>query len=233
MIEYKSLNELVYEEIKNRIVSNQYQPGQKLDVDQIAAELGVSRTPVTNSLKVLEKDGYVTIIQRSGTYVRKYSKEEIDTLFDFRAALEEVVVGRAIEHADQKILGRYRSTFYASLNDLNSESLPDKMQYLDATQQKFHSYLWKLCPKIIYNEIHNVMMLTRQITVRHINYYVTQSNALEFARNEILVHIALAEAIMERNEEKARECIRADVIGTKKDILAHFEEIEAVEADFT
>ena len=71
MIEYKSLNDLVYEEIRNRIVSNRYRPGQKLDVDQMAAELSVSRTPVTNALKTLEKEGYVTILQRSGSYVRK------------------------------------------------------------------------------------------------------------------------------------------------------------------
>ena len=88
MIEYKSLNDLVYEEIRDRIVSSRYHPGQKLDVDQIAAELKVSRTPVTNSLKTLEKEGYVTILQRSGSYVRKYSKEEIEALFDFREALE-------------------------------------------------------------------------------------------------------------------------------------------------
>ena len=44
MIEYKSLNDLVYEEIRNRIVSNRYRPGQKLDIDQMAAELSVSRT---------------------------------------------------------------------------------------------------------------------------------------------------------------------------------------------
>lgn len=226
MIEYKSLNELVYDEIKNRIVNNYYKPGQKLDVEQIATELQVSRTPITNSLKALEKDGYVLIAQRSGTYVRKYSKVEIEALFDFRAALEEVVVTRAINNVNPKSIKRYITNFEGFMKNLNKDSLADKMRYFDEMQQEFHGYLWKQCPQIIYDEIHNVMLLTRQITVRHINYYVQRDNALEFAKNELMVHIALAEAILNKDEKKARETIRSDVIGTKEDILLHFDELE-------
>lgn len=226
MIEYKSLNELVYDEIKNRIVNNYYKPGQKLDVEQIATELQVSRTPITNSLKALEKDGYVLIAQRSGTYVRKYSKVEIEALFDFRAALEEVVVTRAINNVNPKSIKRYITNFEGFMKNLNKDSLADKMRYFDEMQQEFHGYLWKQCPQIIYDEIHNVMLLTRQITVRHINYYVQRDNALEFAKNELTVHIALAEAILNKDEKKARETIRSDVIGTKEDILLHFDELE-------
>lgn len=234
MIEYKSLNDLVYEELRNRIVSNHYHPGQKLDVDQIAAELKVSRTPVTNSLKVLEKDGYVTIMQRSGSYVRKYSKEEIEALFDFREALEEVVVRRAIKKSEtmQTELSRYICIFKESLNSLSEQSLAEKMQGFDEIQQKFHGYLWEQCPNIIYNEIQNVMLLTRQITVRHITFSIKRQNALEFARNEITVHISLAEAILNKDEQTAVESIKADVCGTKNDILEHFAEIEDQEFSF-
>ena len=177
MIEYKSLNDLVYEEIRDRIVSSRYHPGQKLDVDQIAAELKVSRTPVTNSLKTLEKEGYVTILQRSGSYVRKYSKEEIEALFDFREALEVVVIKRAIKNAAALDMRQFICAFRESLENLSTESLADKMRIADDIQQKFHAYLWEQCPDIIYNEIRNVMLLTRQITVRHINFCTKRDNA--------------------------------------------------------
>ncbi|MGI5963528.1 MAG: GntR family transcriptional regulator [Lawsonibacter sp.] len=232
MLEYKSLNELVYEEIKKRIVTRYYQPGERLDVDQIASEFQVSRTPITNSLKALERDGYVTIIQRSGTYVRKYSKEEIEALFDFRAALEEVVVSKAIKNADPINLKRFINSFEGCIKNLSIDSLADKMKYFDEMQSDFHSYLWKLCPTIIYNETQNVMLLTRQITARHINFYIHSPFALEFAKNEINVHIDIARAILNKDEEKARASIRSDILGSKEDILAHFEEIEATENSF-
>lgn len=229
MIEYKSLNDLVYEEIRNRIVSNRYRPGQKLDVDQMAAELSVSRTPVTNALKTLEKEGYVTILQRSGSYVRKYSKEEIEALFDFREALEVVVIKRAIKNSGKLDMQSFISEFKDDLEKLDKGSVAENMRLADDAQQKFHSYLWKQCPEIIYNEIQNVMMLTRQITVRHINYCTKQSNALEIAKSEIMVHLAIAEAIENGDEEKALESIREDISGTKDDILKHFEDIEEQE----
>lgn len=229
MIEYKSLNDLVYEEIRNRIVSNCYRPGQKLDVDQIAAELKVSRTPVTNSLKTLQKEGYVTILQRSGSYVRKYSKEEIEALFDFREALEVVVIKRAIKNAGKLDMARFIREFKSILDDVDKGSIADKMRLADDIQQKFHSYLWEQCPDIIYNEIRNVMFLTRQITVRHINFCTKCDNALEIAKNEIMVHITIAEAIECGDEVKALEGIREDVSGTKDDILKHFEEVEEQE----
>lgn len=229
MIEYKSLNDLVYEEIRDRIVSSRYHPGQKLDVDQIAAELKVSRTPVTNSLKTLEKEGYVTILQRSGSYVRKYSKEEIEALFDFREALEVVVIKRAIKNAAALDMRQFICAFRESLENLSTESLADKMRIADDIQQKFHAYLWEQCPDIIYNEIRNVMLLTRQITVRHINFCTKRDNALEIARNEVMVHIAIAEAIERGDETRALEGIREDISGTKDDILKNFEAIEEQE----
>lgn len=229
MLEYKSLNELVYEEIKKRIITNYYKPGEKLEIDQIASELKVSRTPVTNSVKALERDGYIAIIQRSGSYVRSYSKDEIEALFDFRAALEEVVVCRAINDAGSSVLRRFIGIFESCLANLAEETLADEMQYFDEMQAQFHSYLWKLCPSIIYNEIQNVMDLTKQITARHVSYHIKKGNAMDFATNELAIHLSLAKAILNKDEAAARAAIRQDIFGTKKDILVHFDEIIAFE----
>ena len=174
----------------------------------------------------------VTILQRSGSYVRKYSKEEIEALFDFREALEVVVIKRAIKNAAALDMRQFICAFRESLENLSTESLADKMRIADDIQQKFHAYLWEQCPDIIYNEIRNVMLLTRQITVRHINFCTKRDNALEIARNEVMVHIAIAEAIERGDETRALEGIREDISGTKDDILKNFEAIEEQEVIF-
>lgn len=79
-VKYSSLNELIYEEIKAKIINNELKPNEKLDVDFLSNSLGVSRTPVTNALKSLNKDGYVIINPRSGSYVRELSKEELSCI---------------------------------------------------------------------------------------------------------------------------------------------------------
>lgn len=91
-VKYSSLNELIYDEIKSKILTNELKPNEKLDIDYLSTSLGVSRTPVTNALKSLQKDGYVVINPRSGSYVRELTKEELEYIFDFREVLEAQVI---------------------------------------------------------------------------------------------------------------------------------------------
>ena len=63
-------------------------------------------------------------------------------------------------------------------------------------------------------------------------FYKKRDNALEIARNEVMVHIAIAEAIERGDETRALEGIREDISGTKDDILKNFEAIEEQEVIF-
>lgn len=110
-VKYSSLNELIYEEIKAKIINNELKPNEKLDVDFLSNSLGVSRTPVTNALKSLNKDGYVIINPRSGSYVRELSKEELSCIFNFREALESQVIREVISIADMKVLDGFGDEF--------------------------------------------------------------------------------------------------------------------------
>ena len=115
-VKYSSLNELIYEEIKAKIINNELKPNEKLDVDFLSNSLGVSRTPVTNALKSLNKDGYVIINPRSGSYVRELSKEELSCIFNFREALESQVIREVISIADMKVLDGFGDEFRKLLN---------------------------------------------------------------------------------------------------------------------
>ena len=136
---------------------------------------------------------------------------------------------RAIDCADGKRLKRFIDDFEKLRASLNNGQLAENMRYFDRMQYEFHVYLWQLCPLIIYNEIHNVMDLTKQITARHVSYYIKNGRSIEFAENELDTHIHLAKAIMDREEDKVREYIRKDIQGTKNDILLHYEQIAATE----
>ena len=57
MINNALLTESVYDELKAKIINNEYPSGQRLDINSIAEEFGVSRTPVVSALKALERDG--------------------------------------------------------------------------------------------------------------------------------------------------------------------------------
>lgn len=77
-----------YEAIKRDILGNRLRPGAKLIHRSLAESLGVSRTPVRESLERLYQEGYVTRIQNRGYYVAEIDMQEVRDLYATREALE-------------------------------------------------------------------------------------------------------------------------------------------------
>jgi len=86
----QSLPEQIAAQLSARIVGGLYAPGQRILEQTIAAEFGVSRGPVREALRLLEKDGLLIILARRGAQVTKPSIAEVREIFDIRAVLNGV-----------------------------------------------------------------------------------------------------------------------------------------------
>lgn len=226
MIQYKSLNDLVYEEIKTRIIGNVYRPGEKLDPSHIRAELNVSRTPVINALKLLEREGFVVIHPRSGTYVREYSVDEIATLMDFRGAIESAVVRQAVDHADPEVLQQHILSLQEDMAKLKRGEFHDEsIQFYYENQRALHQYLWTFCPNIIQNTLQSLIEMTQRIYTQHLLYSLHQKDADGFMEEEIAIHIRLAESLIRKNTGDALYYMQRDIERTKCDVINKFNEI--------
>lgn len=84
--------EQAYEELRSRFFRNEYSPGTRLSERKLAAELGMSKTPIKAALERLEMEGFITVSPQSGISVRELSDKEIEELFELRAALEGFVL---------------------------------------------------------------------------------------------------------------------------------------------
>ncbi|MEK6593001.1 MAG: GntR family transcriptional regulator [Pseudomonadota bacterium] len=83
----QSLPEQIATRLSDRIVAGTYAPGQRIMEQTVAAEFAVSRGPVREALRLLEKDGLVTILPRRGAQVTNLSIAEVKEIFDIRAML--------------------------------------------------------------------------------------------------------------------------------------------------
>lgn len=83
----QSLPEQIAARLSERIVSGAYAPGQRILEQAVAAEFAVSRGPVREALRLLEKDGLVTFLPRRGAQVTRLSIDEVKEIFDIRAML--------------------------------------------------------------------------------------------------------------------------------------------------
>jgi DNA-binding GntR family transcriptional regulator len=99
-----SLANRVYRHLKDAIMSLDYAPGDILRKNDIAEALGVSRSPVSEAFAKLASEGLVEIVPQSGTYVSRFSMDEIREGSFIRAALELAAVEKiAVERTDKQL----------------------------------------------------------------------------------------------------------------------------------
>ncbi|MDI3481562.1 MAG: hypothetical protein PWQ97_1217 [Tepidanaerobacteraceae bacterium] len=94
---YKPLRDVVFEAIREAIITGELKPGERLMEVQLAEEMGVSRTPVREAIRKLELEGLVVMIPRKGAYVAGLSLKEAADVFEIRESLEGLAAALAAE----------------------------------------------------------------------------------------------------------------------------------------
>ncbi|NUP49081.1 MAG: GntR family transcriptional regulator, partial [Catenulispora sp.] len=91
-----SRTEAVQEAIKHAILTGELKPGQPLVESELAADLGVSKTPVREALKTLAGTGLVTMSPYKGAAVREIDRTHARCIYDMRLLLEPVAAARGV-----------------------------------------------------------------------------------------------------------------------------------------
>ena len=94
----KSLREEVYESLKRSILYGKLKGGQRLIEEQLADQVGISRTPVREAFHKLERDELVTRLPKGGFAVREFTREDVEEIFGIRSALESYAAYLATVH---------------------------------------------------------------------------------------------------------------------------------------
>lgn len=97
----RNLSEEVYDALRRGILAKHFAPGERLQLDEIEEQLGVSRTPLKVALDRLAAEGLVEVKARRGTFVTENTPEDTADAFDVRRILEvyasELVAERATD----------------------------------------------------------------------------------------------------------------------------------------
>jgi GntR family transcriptional regulator, rspAB operon transcriptional repressor len=97
----KTLSEIAYEKLKDKLISAQYVPGQFLQETQVSADLGLGRTPVNHALHRLQQEGLLEIIPRKGILVKSDSLSEIYLALEARTLMEPYLASLCAERIDE------------------------------------------------------------------------------------------------------------------------------------
>ncbi|MBQ8279010.1 MAG: GntR family transcriptional regulator [Roseburia sp.] len=94
---YLPLRDVVFNTLREAILKGELKPGERLMELQLAAKLGVSRTPIREAIRMLEQEGLAVTIPRRGAEVAKMTEKDMNDVLQVREALDELAASVACE----------------------------------------------------------------------------------------------------------------------------------------
>jgi DNA-binding GntR family transcriptional regulator len=192
------LKEEAYELLKQRLLDNDYPPGSFLSERQLAASLGMSKTPVKAALERLESEGFITVSPQQGIVVRELSVHEIADQYEIRAVLESYALRTIAGHLTPDQVARVRANLEAQSRLRGSGEVAKGVELDAAFHTQFVEFLGN-------GEILRVIVQLREKMQR----VVTQVFRLCPARLDTSYdeHAAIAAAVIDGDGTRAAELL--------------------------
>jgi DNA-binding GntR family transcriptional regulator len=197
-----------YEILKGKILARELLPGVKLQETDLAAELGVSRTPLREAVTRLANEGLITVEARRGAYVARLKKAEVEEILEVREALECQAVRTAARKARKEDLDFLEQVLTRRHQQLVHAPEADDFEDFD-----FHEAVVRLSGNsrliAMMEQIHN------QLTVlRRGSSFIMGRSAEALAE-----HRAIVEAIASGDPDAAEHCVRTHISNSRENIL--------------
>jgi DNA-binding GntR family transcriptional regulator len=198
MINKTSLCQQAVDLLRKRIFSHDLLPGQRLDEAALAADLGISRTPLREALKILSAEGLVHIKPRRGCFVAELSQDDLEEIFPIMAMLEGRVAFEAALKAGPDTLKRLDALH----EKLEKHAAARDVDRYYEVNYVFHDALQELAGnrwlQHMIGDLRKLLRLSRHRSLR-----------LEGRQQESLAeHRALMAALHRRDAEAAEEVMK-------------------------
>lgn len=132
-----NLREKVVEQVRQAIIEGWLKPGDHMVEAHLTRQLGVSRTPLREALILLEREGLVETVTNRGTFVRRYTESDIESIFSMRVTLENFAAERVIDQLGEADFVQLETL----IDKQNSYIDQGDLKKVRATDMQFHRYL--------------------------------------------------------------------------------------------
>ncbi|MFW6277528.1 MAG: GntR family transcriptional regulator [Prolixibacteraceae bacterium] len=208
MIQHSDLSLPVYEELKQMILTNQLKPGEKLLQEKLAAQLGVSRTPLLKAMQMLEFDYLVESVPRRGMFVKKLTIQEMHDIYDVREGIETVAVRLVIQRADENQIKQLQNCWHP----FTGQKKIEQVKY-QKTDDNFHAMLLEFSGnKVLEKTYRNSFLQAR----------IVQMGIMRPPEETLPEHLDLVNAIANRDLQKADSAIKNHLRRSKASIETNF-----------
>jgi len=207
------VRERAYNDLKSDLLSGRFAPGERLTEEHLAKSLGVSRTPVREALHKLESEGLVKPLESRGFYVALDSREELEDLFDIRAALEGYAIRLICEKISAETIQQLNEFILKAEDAFARNQLDEIFEY----NTQFHDALHNVLSRK--TRLHTLIADTRKFVLR---YRKDSLHYIDGARRTIDGHKKILMAISLKDPELCERVMRQHVREAKEEALHRY-----------
>lgn len=198
---YLPLRDVVFQTLREAILRGELKPGERLMELQLAAQLGVSRTPIREAIRMLEKEGLAVTMPRKGAEVAKMTLKGMEDVLEIREALDILACQLACDRISDELLvtlEEKKKAFEASLETKDVKVIAD-------ADISFHDVIYEATgnPKLI--------ALLSNLREQIYRYRVEYLKAVDSYPILIKEHDDIYQALVKHNREDATVAIREHV----------------------
>jgi len=200
-----------YAWIRDRIFAGEFGPGIHLKELELAARIRVSRSPVRDALRRLAGEGLVAMERDRGTYVNEFTREEIDEIFQLRAALEGYGAALAAQRMTEPVAERLEG-LAAKMEALErAKKGADVFSRFNLLNNEFHFTILGMANSRRLESIVGPLLSIPVFLLKHYNWRGVEVDI----RRSNVEHRELIQALRERDTVWARTRMQAHVISRR------------------
>lgn len=204
--DYKPLREVIFDTLREAIITGELKPGERLMEVKLAEKMGVSRTPVREAIRMLELEGLVDMLPRKGAHVAELSVKDIMDVLEVRAAMDSLATRLAAERISDEEIKELKQIQLQFVSYTEKENLQGTIK----KDVEFHELIYRSSRNDRLLQISN--NLREQIQRFRVIYLKDYSSP----GNLIKEHEDICNAISARNSEMAQKYAQVHINNQEK-----------------
>lgn len=211
--EYLPLREVVFNTLREAILTGELEPGEHLMEVKLANKLGVSRTPIREAIRKLELEGLVVMTPRRSAQVAKITREDLTDVLEVRRVLESLSIELCCRNRTTEDIIALKE----NLNKFKSCIEKNELTEIAVTDVQFHEVIYKSTGN---KRLNQILYNLREQMYRYRLEYIKDRHT----RDTLIVeHQEIIDAIEKQDVERAKKAILLHIDNQETTILENME----------
>lgn len=209
MDEFLPLRDVVFNTLRQAILTGELKPGERLMEIHLANRLGVSRTPIREAIRKLELEGLVTMIPRRGAEVAQITEKSMSDVLEIRRAMDALCAELACERITEEALERLHEACGRFAQTIKSRDVK-KIAQADV---ELHDIILQATGN------NRLIQLVNNLSEQMYRYRFEYIKDLSQHENLVEEHRIIYESLLNRDAKRAAEAAKTHIDNQRKAII--------------